>query len=231
MRRNIHSLLFAAALLLMITGSSCRKEKQSYETIPVAGLFSLTGNWSSLGITSKAAIEIAVEEINSDFEARDIPFRFSASVYNTQLDTLKALQAIQSAWNSGIRMVVGPQSSAEVSALKSFADTSDMLVVSQGSRPVHLPSNSTLFSVTVPVMPLKEQRWRGPSTTKESGGLSPWRGTMPAMSDCRMLSKDLSRHWEGQQKTLWRILPPLLISRLCSTTLRHVSPRWPLCTV
>jgi branched-chain amino acid transport system substrate-binding protein len=133
MRRNIHSLLFAAALLLMITGSSCRKEKQSYETIPVAGLFSLTGNWSSLGITSKAAIEIAVEEINSDFEARDIPFRFSASVYDTQLDTLKALQAIQSAWNSGIRMVVGPQSSAEVSALKSFADTSDMLVVSQGS--------------------------------------------------------------------------------------------------
>jgi branched-chain amino acid transport system substrate-binding protein len=114
--------------------AGCKKGNEvNFTTINVGAMFSLTGNWSTLGIPSKAAIEIAIEEINADFEARNVPFRFSASVYDTKLDTALAQTYMNNALNAGMRLIIGPQSSAEVSAIKSFADANKMLVVSQGS--------------------------------------------------------------------------------------------------
>ena len=113
--------------------AGCKKEEQNFTTVNVGAMFSLTGNWSTLGIPSKAAIEIAIEEINADFEARNVPFRFSASVYDTKLDTSLVKTYMNDALNSGVRLIIGPQSSAEVGAIKSFADANKMLVVSQGS--------------------------------------------------------------------------------------------------
>ena len=114
--------------------AGCKKDdEQNFTTVNVGAMFSLTGNWSSLGVPSKAAIEIAVEEINADFEARGVPFRFSTTVYDTKLDTSLAKTYMNDALNAGMRLIIGPQSSAEVSAIKSFADANKMLVVSQGS--------------------------------------------------------------------------------------------------
>ena len=113
--------------------AGCKKEEQDFTTVNVGAMFSLTGNWSSLGVPSKAAIEIAVEEINADFEARGVPFRFSSTVYDTKLDTSLAKTYMNDALNAGMRLIIGPQSSAEVGAIKSFADANKMLVVSQGS--------------------------------------------------------------------------------------------------
>lgn len=94
--------------------AGCKKEEQDFTTVNVGAMFSLTGNWSTLGIPSKAAIEIAIEEINADFEARNVPFRFSASVYDTKLDTALAQTYMNNALNAGMRLIIGPQSSAEV---------------------------------------------------------------------------------------------------------------------
>jgi len=123
-----------AVLLLAVVVAGCKKgEEQNFTTVNVGAMLSLTGNWSTLGIPSKAAIEIAVEEINADFEARGVPFRFSASVYDTKLDTALAKTYMNNALNAGMRLIIGPQSSAEVGAIKSIADGGKMLVVSQGS--------------------------------------------------------------------------------------------------
>ena len=126
--------LIAVVSLVVVIFAGCKKEEeQNFTTINVGAMLSLTGNWSTLGIPSKAAIEIAVEEINADFEARNVPFRFSSSVYDTKLDTALAKTYMSNALNSGIRLIIGPQSSAEVGAIKSIADGGKMLVVSQGS--------------------------------------------------------------------------------------------------
>jgi branched-chain amino acid transport system substrate-binding protein len=123
-----------ASLVAFIFIAGCKKDdEQNFTTVNVGAMFSLTGNWSSLGVPSKAAIEIAVEEINADFEARGVPFRFSTTVYDTKLDTSLAKTYMNDALNAGMRLIIGPQSSAEVSAIKSFADANKMLVVSQGS--------------------------------------------------------------------------------------------------
>ena len=124
-------LVVTCIALMFVAG--CKKEEQDFTTVNVGAMFSLTGNWSTLGIPSKAAIEIAIEEINADFEARNVPFRFSASVYDTKLDTALAKTYMNDALNAGMRLIIGPQSSAEVGAIKSFADANKMLVVSQGS--------------------------------------------------------------------------------------------------
>jgi branched-chain amino acid transport system substrate-binding protein len=122
------------SLVAFIFIAGCKKEdEQNFTTVNVGAMLSLTGNWSTLGIPSKEAIEIAVEEINADFEARGVPFRFSSSVYDTKLDTALAKTYISNALNSGVRLIIGPQSSAEVGAIKSIADGGKMLVVSQGS--------------------------------------------------------------------------------------------------
>lgn len=124
-------LVVTCIALMFVAG--CKKEEQDFTTVNVGAMFSLTGNWSSLGVPSKAAIEIAVEEINADFEARGVPFRFSSTVYDTKLDTSLAKTYMNDALNAGMRLIIGPQSSAEVGAIKSFADANKMLVVSQGS--------------------------------------------------------------------------------------------------
>ena len=127
-------LIAILSLGVVVLVAGCKKdEEQNFTTVNVGAMLSLTGNWSSLGVPSKAAIEIAIEEINADFEARNVPFRFSTTVYDTKLDTSLAKTYMNDALNAGMRLIIGPQSSSEVGAIKSIADGGKMLVVSQGS--------------------------------------------------------------------------------------------------
>ena len=70
-------------LVITLLLSACKKEKEQEEeitTIPVAALLSITGNWSSLGITSQETMEIAVQDINNYLKSKDAPFRLSLTV-------------------------------------------------------------------------------------------------------------------------------------------------------
>ena len=129
--RNL-SLVFLALFFL---GISCKKSDSVVQdnTIPIAGLLSLTGNWSSLGLTSQEAITLAVSDVNAYLQQVGSSIRFSASFYDTKLDTALAQAALNDALAKNIHYVVGPQSSAEVAAIKNSADANKILIVSQGS--------------------------------------------------------------------------------------------------
>ena len=99
--------------------------------VTIGGVFSITGNWSTLGVTSKAAMELAVEDVNAYASGRGLTFR--ADVRDTKLDPATALSAVQSLRAAGVQVIVGPQSSAELAAIKAYADSNDLLVVSQSS--------------------------------------------------------------------------------------------------
>jgi len=132
----------------VITIVSCRKEHEHEEVqeIKVAALLSQTGGWSNLGITSKAAIEIAVDKINADFKCRHIPFRFELTVFETQLDPVIAAQTVENISSSGYKFIIGPQSSAELALVKPIADSLGILVVSQGSTASSLAiANDMIF--------------------------------------------------------------------------------------
>jgi len=102
------------------------------DEIVLGVLLSLTGDWSSLGNDSQAAIELAVDEVNRTLLAGS-PTRLRAVVEDTRLQPDVALDRLRSLAAQGARIVIGPQSSAEVRALKPFADANGVLLVSQGS--------------------------------------------------------------------------------------------------
>lgn len=142
--------LFSVSIAFAILLAACTKtetEPTPTQTIQVGGLFSLTGNWSSLGQTSKAAMNIAVTDVNNYLSSINSPYRFSANIFDTKLDTSLALSSITNGFtNQQIRYFIGPQSSAELGAIKSFADANNILVVSQGSTASSLSiANDALF--------------------------------------------------------------------------------------
>ncbi len=102
-------------------------------TVVIGGLFSLTGNESTLGNASHAAMEIAVEDINEFLNDNGKNIIFDVDVKDTGLDPEAALQKLMELNDSGVKLVIGPISSAEVAVIKDFADDNAILIVSQSS--------------------------------------------------------------------------------------------------
>jgi branched-chain amino acid transport system substrate-binding protein len=124
----------AAALLALAGAPGC----DDSGTIPridneivLGGVFSLTGNWSSLGTTGKAALELAVEDVNAYSAGRGVTFR--ADVRDSRLDPAAALDAVKALKGAGAQVIIGPQSSAELAAMKDWVDANGLLVVSPSS--------------------------------------------------------------------------------------------------
>jgi branched-chain amino acid transport system substrate-binding protein len=126
------ALLRAGSLVLaVLLQASCDDATLGDDEILIGGAFSLTGNWSSLGEASEAAMEIAIQDVNA-FVGGDGP-AFRGAIEDTELVPATALEAFQELHDRGARVVIGPQSSAEVAAVKSFVDENGVLLVSQSS--------------------------------------------------------------------------------------------------
>ncbi len=126
----------ALALLVLagVADSSEHPPNQPHEReVLLGGLFSLTGNWATLGRASAVAVEIAVDEINRYLEGNAAGLRFRVAVMDTQLEPERALDKVRELHSRGAQILIGPQSSAEVAHLKSYVDANDLLLVSHSS--------------------------------------------------------------------------------------------------
>jgi branched-chain amino acid transport system substrate-binding protein len=103
------------------------------QQVKVGALLSLTGEWSSLGITSKTALEIAAKEINEYYKTIGVNKEIVFEIEDTKLNPETALEKLKNLSTKGIKIVIGPQSSAEVSSVKNFADENGILIFSMGS--------------------------------------------------------------------------------------------------
>lgn len=123
-----------SAVVLCLCLLSCKKDTSDDQvTIQVGGLLSLTGNWSTLGLTSQEAMNLALKEVNNEMENTGSRYRFATTFFDTKLDTALVQAGMREAHRNGVRYIIGPQSSAEVDAVRNFAEANGMLVVSQGS--------------------------------------------------------------------------------------------------
>lgn len=123
----------SAVALALLGTAGCQDDPIASDDreVAIGGIFSLTGNWASLGVTSKAALELAVEDANRYAAGRGITFR--ADVRDTKLDPAMALSAVQALRAAGVQVIIGPQSSAELAAIRSYVDANPLIVVSQSS--------------------------------------------------------------------------------------------------
>ena len=130
----MRKIVLACCLVVLITISGCKKTIDTTITeVEIGALLSLTGNWSSLGITSQKAIGMAIDDVNAYMEQKGTNIRFTGMVFDTKLDTALAKLAMADVVRTRTKYVIGPQSSAELAAVKPLADEKNVLVVSQGS--------------------------------------------------------------------------------------------------
>ena len=128
--RRMHRFLASVVLCLLASFASASHRA---DTIVIGGLFSLTGDGATLGRASDAALELAVRDINAEFEALDVPYRVEARVVDTKLTPDGARSGISVLRREGATFVIGPQSSAEAAAIRAYADRHEMVLISQAS--------------------------------------------------------------------------------------------------
>lgn len=134
--RSIRRRLVARGALLVLAsaGATWQTAAQTREReVLLGGLFSLTGNWSTLGQASKAAMELAIDDVNRYLTGNAAGVRFVAAIEDTRLDPALALDKARAMQRRGVQLLIGPQSSAEVERLKPFVDRNDVLLVSPSS--------------------------------------------------------------------------------------------------
>ena len=124
-------------LVLALSMTSCGGDDSSgpdnANQLVVGGLLSLAGPGRTLGQTSESALQLAADALNAQLSADGSPTRVSLRIQDTGLDPALALERIRALAEEGVKIFVGPQSSSEVLALKAFADSAEVVVLSQGS--------------------------------------------------------------------------------------------------
>jgi len=140
--KKIQLTLLLTVVIILFT--SCHKKPpfphgSSYTGyIRIGALLSITGSGSSTGQSSQAAIGFAQQDINTWLSSIDRNVRVQITIADTKTDTAEALKQLKLLYEQGIRLFVGPYSSAEVAAIKPFADTHGILIVSPSSVAVSL---------------------------------------------------------------------------------------------
>jgi branched-chain amino acid transport system substrate-binding protein len=139
-KRKLQQLWLSAVVLALLTimagvagGSEHPPNQPHAREVLLGGLFSLTGNWATLGQTSAVAVEIAVDEVNRYLEGNAAGLRFRVAVVDTRLEPERALEEVRALHALGAQILIGPQSSAEVAHLKPYVDANGLLLVSHGS--------------------------------------------------------------------------------------------------
>ena len=114
--------------------------------VVIGALLDLSGDWSSLGESSEVALDIALKDVQPYLSRIRSTIKVKLIIEDTAGNPLLALEKLKSLADQGVKVVIGPQSSAEVKAVKEYADTNSILIMSQGStaHPLALPQDNIL---------------------------------------------------------------------------------------
>jgi branched-chain amino acid transport system substrate-binding protein len=132
MRTFVAALVAVVSLGLLATPAAVAADSPT-TTVHIGALLSLTGDGSTLGNSSKAALQIAAKKWNAQPAAQRRDTKVVVDVSNTNLEPAKAESGLKALAKKGVKIVIGPQSSSEVAQIKDLAASLGVLVVSQGS--------------------------------------------------------------------------------------------------
>lgn len=113
--------------------------------ITLGALVPLSGIFSSTGESTGAALEIAVEDVNDYLSKSGSKTRVGLIIEDTKTDPTIALEKLHDLAEKGIRIVIGPFTSAELNALKKYADDNDILLYSLSTAPSLAIPGDNLF--------------------------------------------------------------------------------------
>ena len=132
-------------VLIVSCNEDCLCPNDNYE-IKIGVLISLSGYGSSTGESTAEALNIANDEINSYLSSIKTPYRIKLIFENTQTDTSIVLDKAKALASQGCKVIIGPYSSAELSAIKKWADDYGYLIISPSSVSISLAiPNDNIF--------------------------------------------------------------------------------------
>jgi branched-chain amino acid transport system substrate-binding protein len=114
--------------------------------VKIGALIPLTGTLSTLGESTEASLKIALKDINEHFLKSHSDTRIELIIEDTKTDPGIALEKLKSLKSKGVQIVIGPATSANVAAVKDYADQNGILILSASSTATQLTiPNDNLF--------------------------------------------------------------------------------------
>ena len=102
-------------------------------TILIGALLPLTGTLSSFGESAESSLTLAVDDVNNELAKSGSSSRVALIIEDTKTDPAVALEKLKDLASKGIQIVIGPMTSANVAAVKDYADENGILIVSSSS--------------------------------------------------------------------------------------------------
>ncbi len=109
------------------------EHSSSGDTVRFGALLPMTGVASSSGKSTEAALRMALRDVNANFSKSNSSLRFELVVHDTESDPTVSLEKLRLLAKEGIRVVIGPATSAELKATKDFAGKNNIILISPSS--------------------------------------------------------------------------------------------------
>lgn len=137
-KRNKKILLYAVLVILAVFLGGCIQNNREIPNntsneIVVGALLPLTGDLSFSGEAAKGVLEIAVEDVNDYLSETEPGMNVRLVIEDTETDPVVAVEKIKKLKEAGARFVIGTDSSAELEAVKPYADENGIILISHGS--------------------------------------------------------------------------------------------------
>lgn len=119
--------------LCMVAGIDTFSQQASAELsgeIQIGAIGSLTGKASFSGEENKIGYELAVDDFNAYLAEKGAGWFLSITSEDSQASPTVALEKIQALRAKNIKHVIGPQTSANLQNVKSYADSNGMTIIS-----------------------------------------------------------------------------------------------------
>lgn len=145
-------LLVFCGLIASATLMSCENSSDAPpdNTVKIGAMFALTGSGSSLGQTSKAALEVSVDDFNAFLAKAQSDLFVELDSVNTESNPTLALQQLEEMAGRGIKIIVGPQTSAESMALLQRANELGVILLSPSAvaNSLSIPNDNFFRMIT-----------------------------------------------------------------------------------
>lgn len=119
--------------LAVTRGDAARGAARSQNEFVVGAILDLASGWTSLGRASRVTLRLAAADANAALAGRGARLRVRLRIVDAKGEPAIALRQLRRLARSGVSVVVGPQKSSEVAAVRRAATKLGVLVISQGS--------------------------------------------------------------------------------------------------
>jgi ABC-type branched-subunit amino acid transport system substrate-binding protein len=99
----------------------------------IGAIIPFTGSLSSIGKSVKVALDKAEKDVNHNFQEMNSPYRFNLLMADSKTNPEDSLVAIEKLHEKGANIIVGPATSTAVSAVRDYADTNNIILISYAS--------------------------------------------------------------------------------------------------